>query len=293
MSVDDRQATGPDMDDGRRLRAACRFIGGGHTEIRPPADAGGESGGQHARRRMLLDGGARGAHSVDVTVLRTLVSRGLATRAGAILTLTASGRDFVAADAGRGEPLAARPRAIDRATVDGSSGAETVPVNAAESPLSQLARLKGRDGSPFISAEEKEAGDRLRSDFTRGLMQPRLGANWEASVASARRDGRAGGVADLTDAALAARLRVEKALAAVGPELSGVLVDVCCFLKGIETVEFERGWPARSAKLMLKTALSALARHYRPPAPARKARVLHWGTEDYRPRIGEGDVRPE
>lgn len=285
MSVDDRQKTGPNMDGERRLRAACRFIGGGRTEMCRPA-AGGGSDGQDARRRMLLDGGTRGAHPVDETLLRTLVSRGFATRSGVILALTAAGRDFVAAEANRGEPLTARPREIDRATVVGASGAETVPVNLAESPLSLLARLKGRDGSPFISAEEKDAGDRLRSDFTRGQMLPRLGANWEAAVATARRDGGVGGVADLTDAALAARLRVEKALVAVGPELSGVLVDICCFLKGIETVEFERGWPARSAKVMLKTALSALARHYRPPASPRMARVLHWGAEDYRPRIG-------
>jgi hypothetical protein len=36
---------------------------------------------------------------------------------------------------------------------------------------------------------------------------------------------------------------------------------------------------------MLKTALSALARHYRPPTPASRPRLLHWGTEDYRPKI--------
>ncbi len=113
---------------------------------------------------------------------------------------------------------------------------------------------------------------------------PRLGANWVASVSSGRRDG---GIADLTDAALAARIRVEKAIGAVGPELSGVLIDVCCFLKGMETVEIERGWPVRSAKIVLKTALGVLSRHYNPEAgrERRPRQMLHWGAADYRPSI--------
>ena len=131
---------------------------------------------------------------------------------------------------------------------------------------------------------EFQAGERLRADYTRGQLMPRLGANWVASVSSGRRDG---GIADLTDAALGARIRVEHAIRAVGPELSGILIDVCCFLKGMETVEMERGWPVRSAKIVLKTALGVLSRHYNPDSghERRPRQTLHWGAGDYRPSI--------
>jgi hypothetical protein len=97
-------------------------------------------------------------------------------------------------------------------------------------------------------------------------------------------------MAELTEAALSARLRLERALAAVGPEFSGVLVDFCCFLKGIEDIETARGWPKRSAKLVLLPALSALARHYglSPSAQGRIGRneMRHWGSDDFRPTVG-------
>lgn len=140
----------------------------------------------------------------------------------------------------------------------------TMRVNEAESPLLALARLKSRGGGLFLEPAQVEAGERLRIDFTRGQMQPSLGQRWEP-VRLGRQPGPSAGIAELTDSALSARLRVEAALQDVGPELSGVLLDVCCFLKGLTEVERERQWPARSAKLMLRTALAALARHYAAP----------------------------
>ncbi|MBU4530189.1 MAG: hypothetical protein KUA43_06260 [Hoeflea sp.] len=137
-------------------------------------------------------------------------------------------------------------------------------VNADESPLAALARIKARDGTLFLDPSQVEAGERLRADFTRGQMQPSLGQRWEP-VRLGRQSGVPGGAAEMSEATLSARLRVERALADVGPELSGVLLDVCCFLKGLTEVERERQWPARSAKLMLRTALAALARHYSAP----------------------------
>ena len=232
---------------------------------------------------LLLDGGDRGKVSVDRETVAHMLRAGVVQFSGDRLTLAEGARRR--GDSPASSAFQDQHRDLDTATIDTGSGPQAVCINVAESPLGLLLRRRGKDGAPFLSRSEFEAGERLRADFTRGQLMPRLGANWVASVASGRRDG---GIAELTDAALAARLRVERAVVAVGPELSGILIDVCCFLKGMETVEIERGWPVRSAKIVLKAALGALSRHYQPTPPAgRNGRqhVLHWGASDYRPSL--------
>jgi hypothetical protein len=137
-----------------------------------------------------------------------------------------------------------------------------VMVDERESPLLWLHRRKGKDGQPQISAEQFAAGERFRADLTLAKMLPRTTMNWQAASAPDDRGPGARGPAAASDAALAARQRVRLACDRLGPELSGLAIDVCGFLKGLDRVERERGWPARSAKLMLKLALSGLATHY-------------------------------
>lgn len=216
-----------------------------------------------------------------------LVERGLAAERGDTVVLSQEGRARLARLTGGDHGFLAQHRTLETRTVRTERGHDRLLVDLDESPLGWLARRKGRDGKLLLSPAAVTAGERLRADFTRGQMSPRVTANWEAAVASGRRGGAGQGV-EVADAVLAARARVTRALEAVGPELSGVLVDVCCFLKGLEEVERDRGWPARGAKVVLGLGLDSLARHYgvrEQGGPERSGRVVGWNAPDSRPTI--------
>jgi len=160
-------------------------------------------------------------------------------------------------DGFRGRHLALAQRQI--VTEFGRAG---VTVDEAESPLAWLARRRGRNGRTLIEAHQLQAGERLRMDFTLAHLMPRTSSNWTNPVAI---DSDACGgrdAAGATEAMVAARQRVHLALDAAGPEFSGLLLDVCCFLKGLEDIERERAWPPRTAKVVLQLGLERLARHY-------------------------------
>jgi hypothetical protein len=162
--------------------------------------------------------------------------------------------------------------------------------NFAESPLAWLARRKDKDGQPLLTNAEFDAGEKLRADFWFAQMTPRVTANWSLLLSGGGVRGAPDIGPDVRDSVIAARERVRRALAAVGPDLAGVLIDVCCHLKGLEASEKASGWPQRSGKIILQIALRQLARHYGmlPSVPAQSpppVRVRHWGTSDYRPQI--------
>jgi len=171
-------------------------------------------------------------------------------------------------------------QAVDE-IIDGER--QIVMKNINESPLSRLYFRKTKQGTSYISISEFEAGERLRKDFERGQLQPKISASLQSSI------GRSGksATSDISDFALDARARVNTAIEKLGPELGGAIVDICCFLKGLELIERERKWPPRSAKLMLKTGLAILARHYGLSGNYNNhiKSIQTWGTQDYRPNI--------
>src|SRR3954451_6117885 len=157
-------------------------------------------------------------------------------------------------------PFRAQHLSVARGHVQTPDGPVDVTIDESESPLGWLARRKGRDGKPLIEAAQFQAGERLRADFTRANLTPNVTSSWDASRAGGRRGQSGGGT--FSDAVVAAREQVNRALEAVGPEFADVLLDVCCFLKGLEDIERERRWPTRSARIVLQLGLDRLARHY-------------------------------
>jgi len=158
------------------------------------------------------------------------------------------------------DPFRAQHLALARRVIATPDGHADVMVDEAESPLAWLARRKGRDGQPLILEVQLQAGERLRGDFTRAGLTPGVTSSWDASLAQGRRGH--GGAGTFTDMVVAARERLRRALDAAGPEFAGLLLDVCCFLKGLEDIERERRWPPRSAKVVVQLGLDRLARHY-------------------------------
>lgn len=159
----------------------------------------------------------------------------------------------------------ARHLSLDRQQIVTGRGRIDVTVDDLESPLAWLARRRGRDGRALIERHQLQAGERLRADFTMANLMPRITTNWTSPMASGARGVAPEATVTMTDA----RRRVHKALDAVGPDLAGLLIDVCCFLKRVEDVERERQWPSRSAKIVLRFALDRLARHYGYASEAR------------------------
>lgn len=144
---------------------------------------------------------------------------------------------------------------------DDGTGEQRLRFNLAESPLSVLGRKRDKDGVAYLSAHLIEAGERLREDFELAQMAPRTTQNWQRFLTTGSDRG-AGPGRGPGEGSPDARVRVAKAMEALGPGLSDIVFRICCFLEGLETAEKRLGWSARSGKVVLKIALERLAVHY-------------------------------
>jgi hypothetical protein len=173
-----------------------------------------------------------------------------------------------------GDPFGAQHRIAGSRRIDNGDGSERlVAVNEAESPVGRYFAHGSIDAVQFAAAEK------LRRDFTLAQLMPRLAADWGAPAASGKRG--SVGAPHISDTVLAAKQRFSNAMRAVGPGLSDLLFDVCCYLTGLESVETQQGWPRRSAKVVLQLALDRLAAHYGLRTPARyRGDVRSWRVEE-------------
>jgi hypothetical protein len=133
--------------------------------------------------------------------------------------------------------------------------------NAAESPVTALARRRDRGGEPFLSPDLVAAAERLREDFELAQLGPRVTQNWERLMTGGD-DAPWGPGPGPASGPGAARDRVAAALKELGPGLGDVALRCCCYLEGLEAAERRMGWASRSGKIVLRIALQRLRRHY-------------------------------
>jgi hypothetical protein len=134
----------------------------------------------------------------------------------------------------------------------------SVTVNAAESPLGWLLARS------LVSRRQYDAGERLRCDWERAQLAPRVTMSWDSAPVASGRGGSAP-APDLTSTQLDAKRRFDAAVAAAGPGLADILWRVVCAGEGMRDAETALGWPARAGKLVLTIALDRVADHYRVP----------------------------
>jgi hypothetical protein len=136
--------------------------------------------------------------------------------------------------------------------------ARSVTVNAAESPLGWLF-ARG-----LVSRRQYDAGERLRADWERAHLAPRVTMAWDSAPVARGRGGSAP-APDLNATQIDAKRRFHAAIDAAGPGLADILWRVVCAGDGMREAETALGWPARAGKLVLTIALDRIAAYYRIP----------------------------
>lgn len=211
-----------------------------------------------AEAERLLIAISRGGQSyaaggVDDTTsppLRRLVSAGLIHVRGGVAVLTAAGEALFRRTGGRLRPANQdefKRQHEARVYVGLWEAREGIVArNLGESPLGWLKRRGA------ITAAEFRAGMKLRRDFEFAGLAPRVTVNLLG----------VGGWQEMTSSQLDARQRFNDAMASLDPGNRDILIEICCFNTGLERAGEERDWPKRSAKVVLKLALAALAEYY-------------------------------
>lgn len=159
------------------------------------------------------------------------------------------------------EPRLLGERSIEAGVTSAEPGKRARPVrsvtiNAAESTLGWLF-ARG-----LVTRRQYDAGERLRADWERGQLAPRVTMAWDAAPVARGRGGSAPGP-DLSDVQIDARRRFEGAVASAGPGLADILWRIVCAGEGMREAETALGWPARAGKLVLTFALDRVADYYR------------------------------
>lgn len=135
----------------------------------------------------------------------------------------------------------------------------------AEPPLRVLARRRRADGEAFLAPDMVAAAERFRESFeiakVSGALPEDLHQVLEGKfqvVTTATQ----GNLANAVPRGQMALNSLMGAVRALGPDLAETVILSCCNEAGMEEIEKQLDYPARSGKIVLRIALNRLKRHY-------------------------------
>jgi DNA-directed RNA polymerase specialized sigma24 family protein len=147
----------------------------------------------------------------------------------------------------------------------GKGSARKPRTAGAEPPLRVLARRKRTDGAPFLTPAMVRAAERFRESYEIARAGGALEADLEpllSGTITLRPPTARGSAAVAVSRDLVALESLVKAVKKIGPELAEAVILACCRETGMEQIEEQLEFPARSGKIILRIALGALQRHY-------------------------------
>lgn len=157
-----------------------------------------------------------------------------------------------------------RPRSV----MDPHGRMAVALANADASPVARYA--VARPGRPaLLEPVHVTAADRLRADYDASTLRSRVTSDWSGVPRSGPRSGH--DPAGAPARALDARTRVMDALAALGPGLDRLLINIVIRETGMERAVLDLGWPDKAGATALRLALERLAVHYGLKRAARVA----------------------
>lgn len=187
-----------------------------------------------------------GTASIALEEAQRLVSEGVLSHRDGVYTATDTARGWLRRAMVEADGFAAQHRVMDKSETR----------NLAESPLARLATTMGGEAAAFLERHQVEAGERVCRLAARARMMPRTTTSYSVAHVANGGPGRA---AEVSDMASEARQRLSDLWQALPRDCAEVVFDVCALEKGLQQVELERGWPRRSAKLVLRIGLEQLA----------------------------------
>jgi hypothetical protein len=135
----------------------------------------------------------------------------------------------------------------------------------------------------FLEPHHLEAARRVARLFERAHLAQRVTMNYSPLPAASKNTGSPGQITDMAAEARKALAEIHNSLPA---DCAAVVMDVCCYDKGLQAIETERGWPRRSAKLVLRIGLDHLAAQFGLSASAtgpHRDAAQGWMDHDARP----------